>query len=150
ARGGNQPTGRFYGKLVNSQTGKAVEFASVQLTQMRMDSATKTRKEVIVDGMLTKANAEFSLENVPAFGQYTLKATAIGYQPFEQKVSFEIDRNNPANMMNALDRDLGNLKMEIDEKVLANVTVTGSQPGLKLDIDRKVFNVDKNIVSAGG
>src|SRR5690606_38173326 len=94
ARGGNQPTGRFYGKLVNAQTGKAVEFASVQLTQMRMDSATKTRKEVIVDGMLTKANGEFSLENVPAFGQYTLKATAIGYQPFEQKVSFEIDRSN--------------------------------------------------------
>ena len=31
-----------------------------------------------------------------------------------------------------------------------NVTVTSSKPGLQLGIDRKVFNVDKNLVSAGG
>lgn len=152
ARGGaGQISGRFYGKMVDSKTGKAVEFASVQLTQMRMDSITKTRKEVVVNGMLTRANGEFSLENVSVMGQYTLKVTAIGYQPFEQKVGFDLKRGgDPSAMMYALDKDLGNLKMDIDEKVLSNVTVTGSQPGLKLGIDRKVFNVDKNLVSAGG
>jgi outer membrane receptor protein involved in Fe transport len=117
-----------------------------------MDSVTKTRKEVIVSGMLTRNNGDFSLENLPLFGQYTLKVSAIGYVPMEQKVSFEMKPGggDPSAMLNALDKDLGNIKMDIDEKVLSNVTVTGSQPGLKLGIDRKVFNVDKNIVSAGG
>lgn len=53
-------------------------------------------------------------------------------------------------MMSALDKDLGNIKIETEEKVLDNVTVTASKPGLQLGIDRKIFNVDKNIVSAGG
>ncbi|HRF20314.1 MAG TPA: TonB-dependent receptor, partial [Chitinophagaceae bacterium] len=34
--------------------------------------------------------------------------------------------------------------------VLDNVTVVATNPGLRLGIDRKVFNVDKNLVSAGG
>ena len=33
---------------------------------------------------------------------------------------------------------------------MAGVTVVGGAPSLKLDIDKKVFNVEKNIVSAGG
>ena len=62
--GGQMPTGRFYGKVVDSKTGKPIEYASVQLLQSKMDTATKKRKEVVVAGMLTKANGEFSLENV--------------------------------------------------------------------------------------
>ena len=53
-------------------------------------------------------------------------------------------------MLNALDKDLGNIKIQIEEKVLGNVTVNSERPGLQLGIDRKIFNVDKNIVSAGG
>lgn len=153
--GGNQQlTGRFYGKLVESKTAKAVEYASVTLVQNRFDSVSRSRKEVIVTGQLTKANGEFSLENVPVFGQYKLKVTAIGYQPFEQAVSF--DRPKPGNngdftaMLSAFDKDLGNLKMNIEEQMLGNVTVTATNPGLRLGIDRKVFNVEKNLVSAGG
>jgi outer membrane receptor protein involved in Fe transport len=57
---------------------------------------------------------------------------------------------NPATMAGALDKDLGNFRLDIDDKVLGNVTVTSSKPLLQLGIDRKIFNVDKNIVSAGG
>jgi outer membrane receptor protein involved in Fe transport len=53
-------------------------------------------------------------------------------------------------MLNALDKDLGNIRIEIEEKVLGNVTVNSEKPGLQLGIDRKIFNVDKNIVSSGG
>ncbi len=152
---GQQMNGRFYGKLVETISGKSVEYASVQLTQNRMDTATKQRKDVIVTGMLTKANGEFSLENIPLFGQYKLKVTAIGYKPYEQTVGFDLKRPeggapDPSAMLNALDKDLGNIKMELEEKVLENVTVNATRPGLTLGIDRKVFNVDKNIVSAGG
>jgi outer membrane receptor protein involved in Fe transport len=149
--GGQQMTGRFYGKLVDSKSGKPLEYASIQLLQNKFDSVSKTRKDMVVSGMLTKTNGEFSLENVPLFGQYKLKATAIGYLAYEQKVSFELKMGGDQSaMLSMVDKDLGNIKVDVDQKLLDNVTVTSATPGLKLGIDRKVFSVDKNIVSAGG
>ncbi len=55
-----------------------------------------------------------------------------------------------SSMMNAFDKDLGNINLTTEAKVLQNVTVTTTASGLKFDIDKKVFNVEKNIVSAGG
>src|SRR6185436_1490671 len=55
-----------------------------------------------------------------------------------------------SSALNAFDKDLGNIKLEIDVKQLQTVTVTASKPTLRMDIDKKVFNVDQNIVSAGG
>jgi|CXWL01.1.fsa_nt_gi outer membrane receptor protein involved in Fe transport len=153
--GGQMPTGRFYGKVVEAKSGKPIEYASVQLLQNKMDTATKKRKETVIAGMLTKPNGEFSLENIPVMGQSKLRITVVGYKAFEQTVSFNIKMNGGNNgdmsaMLGALDKDLGNVKIDFDEKLLENITVTATNPGLKLGIDRKVFNVEKNIVSAGG
>lgn len=148
--GGNRPslTGTMYGKLIEAKTSKPIEYASVQLLQKKYDSATKSQKDVVVAGMLSRANGEFVLENVPAFGQLTLQVSVVGYKPYEQTVSFGL---KPGEMnAAALDKDLGNIKVDIEDKVLDNVVVTAERPGLQLGIDRKVFNVDKNIVSAGG
>ena len=155
--GGQMPnmTGRFYGKLIDSISGKAVEFASVQLIQNKIDSVSKKRKDFIIAGMLTSSNGEFSLDNIPAFGQFKFHVSGIGYKAFNQTVTFELKMNggnnsDPMAMLGALDKDLGNIKLQLDEKVLANVTVSASKPGLQLEIDKKVFNVDKNLVSVGG
>lgn len=152
---GQQPTGRLYGKIVDTASGKPVEYASIQLLQSKMDPVTKQRKDTIINGMLTQSNGEFSLENVPVFGQLKLKISAIGFKEKVQPVSFNLKMGGGNNgdmsaMLGALDKDLGNIKIEVQEKLLDNVTVESSRPGLQLGIDRKVFNVDKNIVSAGG
>ena len=55
-----------------------------------------------------------------------------------------------ANMMGNFDKDLGNIKLQSDANQLQNVTVSTSVSALKMDIDKKTFNVDKNIVSSGG
>jgi outer membrane receptor protein involved in Fe transport len=149
--GGQMPTGRFYGKVVDSKSGKPIEYASVQLLQMKMDTATKKRKEVVVAGMLSQPNGDFSLEGVSLMGPSKLKITIVGFKPYEQNVAFDIKPGGDmSSMLNALDKDLGNIKIDIEETTLGNVTVSASRPGLQLGIDRKVFNVDKNIVSAGG
>ncbi|MGZ8550558.1 MAG: outer membrane beta-barrel protein, partial [Chitinophagaceae bacterium] len=148
---GQQLSGRLYGKIIETISGKAVEYASVQLLQTKLDTVTKERKESIIGGMLTKTNGDFSIENVPVFGPLKLKVTGIGFKEYTQNVSFDLKRGgDPSAMMNALDKDLGNIKIGIEEKILENVTVTSEKPGLQLGIDRKVFNVDKNLVSAGG
>ncbi|MBS1920906.1 MAG: TonB-dependent receptor [Bacteroidetes bacterium] len=159
--GAQQITGSFYGKLVNSQNNKPVEFASVELIQNKFDTITKKRKDVVIAGMLTKANGDFNIENIPLFGQYKLHVTAIGFKEFTKVISFDFKMGNgsmnnnnstsdPTAMLGALSKDLGNIKMDVDEKVLSNVTITSSKPGLELAIDKKVFNVEKNISSIGG
>jgi outer membrane receptor protein involved in Fe transport len=153
-RGGQQISGRFYGKIVDASN-KGIDAASVTLVQERIDSATRQKKEVIIGGMLTKGTGDFSIESVPVFGRYKLRVTGIGYKTVESTVNFEMPSrdaigNDPAAMMGALDKDLGNIKLEIDEKMLGTVTVTASRPMFQMGIDRKVFNVDQNLVSAGG
>ncbi len=154
--GGSRPqmTGRFYGKIEEAKTNKPIEYASVQLIQSKFDSVTKQKAEVVIAGMLTRSNGEFSLENIPLMGKYKLKVSVVGFTPHEQDVSFDFKRggNNGdmSAMLGSLDKDLGNIKINIEEALLGNVTVTSTRAGLQLGIDRKVFNVDKNLVSAGG
>lgn len=150
--GGQMNMGRLYGKIVDSKTGKPIEAASVQLIQNKFDSTTKTRKDVVVNGQLTLANGDFSLEGLNIMVQYKLKFTAIGYVTIEQKAAFTVKMNggDMSQMLNNIDKDLGNIKLEADVKQLAEVVVTGEKPTLQLGIDRKIFNVEKNIVSQGG
>ena len=156
--GGRNPQqmnmGRFYGKIVDAATGKPLEAASVQLYQNKFDSTTRTRKDVLVNGQLTEANGDFSLEGLNIMTSYKLKVTAIGFKTIEQKLAFEMGRPTPgadmSQMLNKIDKDLGNIKLESEVKQLGEVVVTGEKPTLQLGIDRKIFNVEKNIVSAGG
>src|SRR5678809_584604 len=47
-------------------------------------------------------------------------------------------------------RDSGNIKLEVDAQILGNVTVVSSKPQFQLGIDRKVYNVEKDVIAAGG
>ncbi len=159
AGGQSMNIGHFYGKIVDKKTSKGVSAASVQLIQSKMDSTQKP-KDVIVSGMLTKSNGDFTLENLPIMGNYRLSITAIGYKPYEQKVSFDLKMpqrgaagatggGGMEQAMAAVDKDLGNIKMEQDAQVLEGVTVTTTKPLFTMGVDRKIFNVEKNLVSAG-
>lgn len=153
--GQNMNMGRFYGKLVDSMTNKPIDAASVQLIQNKLDSVTKKRKDVVIAGMLTSKKGEFSLENLSVMASYKLKITAIGYKTIEQKVAFSMNMSGGANgdmttMLGGVDKDLGNIKLMVDARQLQNVTVTADRPLLTMNIDRKVFNVEKNLTSVGG
>ncbi|MEO6719858.1 MAG: TonB-dependent receptor [Ferruginibacter sp.] len=157
-RGGGQAmnVGHFYGKVVDAATNKPIEAASIQLLQNKFDSAEKKRKDVIVSGMLTTKKGEFSLENFPIMASYKLLITAIGYKNIEQKAAFQINMagarqgGDMSSMMSAVDKDLGNIKMSADALQLEGVTVTADKPLLTMSIDRKIFNVEKNLTSVGG
>jgi outer membrane receptor protein involved in Fe transport len=147
--------GHFYGKIIDASTNKPVDAASVQLLQNKLDSATKKRKDVVVSGMLTNKKGEFSLENLPVLATYKLKITAIGYKPFEQKAFFEMNAGGAKNgdfssMLSGVDKDLGNIKLEVDALQLQEVTINSGKPLLTMGIDRKIFNAEKNLTSVGG
>ncbi|MEO6915514.1 MAG: outer membrane beta-barrel protein, partial [Chitinophagaceae bacterium] len=154
AGGASMNVGHFYGKILDKKTSKGIDAASVQLVGSKFDTATKSAKIVTLSGMLTRSNGDFSLENLPVMGSFRLVITAIGYKTYDQKVSFQLKMPTSgagmAQAMAAVDKDLGNIRMEEDAEVLQNVTVSGSKPMVSMGIDRKVFNVEKNISSVGG
>jgi outer membrane receptor protein involved in Fe transport len=152
-RGGgmqNMNMGRFYGRIIDKTTNKPVDAASVQLIQNRFDTVTKKRKDFVVSGQLTRSNGEFNLEGLPIMGQFKLKVTAIGYLALDQPVKFELSMNGDmSQMMNKVDKDLGDLPLEIDSKQLEEVKVVGTKPFMQMGVDRRIFNVEKSLVSTG-
>jgi len=144
--------GHLYGKVVDDKTGKPVEFAAVQLFGNKFDKETKTIKEGLINGQLTEANGDFSLDSLSVMGEFTLKINALGYKPYEQKVSFNVNmqQGNMQQAMNAVDKDLGNIKLSVASVNLPEATVTETTPAYEMKIDKKVYNVEKSLVNVGG
>lgn len=154
--------GRVYGKLVDS-TGKGIADASVLLLHKQMDTATHQMKDVLLKGVTTQGNGDFNFEGLPIFGPLKLEISAVGYLPATKTVSFDLNmggsaprpQNGQMPDLSALagnfQKDLGNIALEADAKSLQGVVITATaNPTLRMDIDKKVFNVGQNIVSAGG
>ncbi|MBS1668123.1 MAG: TonB-dependent receptor [Bacteroidetes bacterium] len=152
--------GHFYGRVVDSKTNKGIDGASVQLVTNKFDTAIKKMREVPIAGQITN-KGNFSFENLPLFGNYKIRITGIGYKIYEQKVAFDIKMpkggmqggQNMENMQQALagvDKDLGNIKLEADAQMLSEVTVTASKPLIQLSVDKKIYNVEKDISAQGG
>ena len=68
--GQNMNIGHFYGKIVDSKTNKGIEGVTVQLRGNRFDTVTKKMKEAILGTIITKANGDFSFENLSLFGNF--------------------------------------------------------------------------------
>jgi outer membrane receptor protein involved in Fe transport len=148
--GGNMNLGHFYGKVVDANK-KGIDGATVQLKGSKFDPATKKTTETIVGTMITAANGDFSFDNLSIMSPYKLVITGIGFKKFEKQISFNFKPNgNPQDMMALVDKDLGNIKLEDDATQLQSVTVSSTvKSQFEMGIDRKIFNVDKNLASTG-
>ena len=155
--------GRFYGKVVDKETGKGLGYASVQLLGMRYDSSSRSMKEAIIAGQLSQENGDFSLENLPIRGRFTLKISFMGYATTEKKVAFDLKMPDPnagnrpngngggiGAMAGSVDKDLGNIELDASSQMLKEVTVTSEAAQVTLALDKKVYRVDKDGVAAGG
>jgi len=150
--------GRAFGKVTDS-TGQPMAQASVILLKATMDPATKKRKLVLLKGTETKANGEFDFEDLPIVTPMVARISATGYKTQDVNVMIVpqqaadkpgAQNNNPMGNLPSFEKDLGAIKLASDIKELGSVVVKASAPAMKLELDKKVFNVDKNIVSTGG
>jgi ferric enterobactin receptor len=132
--------GHLFGKLVDA-AGKGIGNASILILQSRPDQATGKQKDILLKGINTQNNGDFSAEDLPANGPLKISISAVGYKPVTQIISF-----GPPSF----EKDMGKIQLVADAKELQEVTVTAAKPTMSLDMDKKVFNVSKDIVSAGG
>jgi ferric enterobactin receptor len=143
--------GRAYGKITDSLGQPMGDVTAIILKSVVTDTVTKKKKMVLLKGMDTKANGEFNFEDLPVGAPLILRVSSTGYKT--QDLSFRIvpgNNSSPYGTMPTFDKDLGTVKLFPDIKTLGTVVVTSSTPTMKLELDKKVFNVEKNIVSAGG
>ncbi len=155
--------GHIYGKVVDAKSNRGIDGASLQLTGNRMDSATKKMVPYTLRAGITLPNGDFDFDQIPVMGKLTLRVSAIGYTEATQIIDFGFGgrgagnrpsgggngEGNMQNLMSMIDRDLGNIKLEPMEGTLENVTVTSVKQLFEMGVDRKVFNVDRNIISQG-
>lgn len=126
--------GRVYGKVLDNTTGLPVEFASVQVLWYSKDS--------LLGGSMVKANGDFAVDGLPSFGQVRVKVMFIGYKDYLQKVYL-----SPPDKV---DQDLGDIKLMVDEKILNTVEVSAEKSTVTLGIDRRTYNVEKDLSVKGG
>ena len=128
-----------YGKLVDSTSGKGLEFASVQLFIKQPNN-----KDSLISAMLSLSNGDFRFAKISANNELKLVISAAGYETVTKDITFNKGSNKNINL------DLGNITLATDIKVLKGVVIQSRKPALELGVDGKVFNVDKSLISVGG
>ena len=102
--------------------------------------------------------------DLPVFAPLVIRLSGTGYKTQDLPVTVTMSgpapgaapapagqaNANPMAGIPSFEKDLGVIKLSEDVKTLSAATVVAAPPTMKLELDKKVFNVDKNIVSAGG
>ncbi len=134
--------GKLSGQLIDLQ-GKPIAQASVNLLRVIQDQSTGKEREILFKSTSSLENGKFNFTALSTKDKWILKISSVGYVAKDIPVEFGSDSK-------MLDKNLGAITLENDNRKLAEVTVTGRKALLEMDIDKKVYNVEKNIVAAGG
>ena len=117
------------GKVIDQQTKTPLEYCTISI----LDSNTNQ----LVEGGITNTDGSFSIEVTK--GTYTV---LIDYISFESKKieTLAIDS----------DKDLGTVLMEINTQQLENVGVVREKTEVEIRLDKRIYNVGKDLTIRGG
>lgn len=119
------------GTLLQAETGEPLFFATVVLYSSADSS--------MVTNALTESDGRFRLEAAP--GMYYAEMTYVG---FADKIIPEIAVVDGQGAI-----DLGQINMQPDAVALQEVEVRGERSQMVFKLDRRVFNVGKDLTNAG-
>lgn len=130
---GSDKKGKLTGIIVDSESGAPIESAAVQLFSQKDSS--------LVAGTATDKTGAFTLE--PRFGRFYLKISFIGYN---NTIVNNIKINPQTPEVNA-----GTLKLTAGNEMTTKVIeVEAEMNAFENQLDKKVYNVEKTIVSESG
>lgn len=120
------------GKVVDKSSNSVVEYATIMVFSLP-DSA-------FVSGGITDANGSFQLKLKQ--GKYYLTVEFLGYHTIKID-NFEVERGRDM-------RDLGKVFIVPDNKLLEEVEVVAEKSTVEMTLDKRVFNIGKDISSTAG
>lgn len=121
---------KITGKVTDTYSGAPLAYAAVSVF-VQTDST-------LVDGNITDDAGNFSLEVKP--GIYFIKIEFLAYEPLF------IDNVKVAGANAAI----GNIKLKPSAKMLDEVVVQAEKSTMQMSLDKRVFNVGKDLANAGG
>lgn len=129
-----------------SQTSTTSIFGKIQNAKKELlpdVSITLLQKEnnKVVGGNISDDKGTFTIDNIIE-GNYKLRISSIG---LKERIIDNINISTPLKPLN-----MGTVTLQPSENALKEVSVVGEKNMFQMDIDKKVFNVDKNITSTGG
>jgi len=138
--GGGGASGHLYGRLVDS-AGHGIAHASVMILKISKDPTTGKQRETLLKGGNSQNNGDFSAEDLPTGSPLKLSISAVGYSPLARQITLTPQSS---------DKDFGKLTMTQKSNELQQVVVTASKPTMTVDMEKKIFNVSKDVMSVGG
>ncbi|MFN8284553.1 MAG: TonB-dependent receptor [Chitinophagales bacterium] len=133
-QGAGNLTGRIYGKVIDAAKNTPLEYSSVTIQNLRDSSK--------IFGALVDEKGLFEITSIP-LGAYKLTVSFVGYKDFVNEKVLVIPPDK-------LDVNLGTVKVSEDAKVLSEVVVSGEKALMTVNAEKKVFNMEKNTMAAGG
>ncbi len=125
-----QSTATLKGKLIDNNL-DVIPYASISLLDL---------EDKLIQGAISNEKGNFEFEDI-AFQSYTLDIQYLGFKSIRQSVVFD-KKNKKIN--------LGNITLEEDQTQLDEVTITAEKSDYNIRLDKKVFNVGKDVLSQGG
>jgi len=124
------------GTIIDSVTSKPIEYASVSLVDLEHNE--------LVTGGLTDKNGLLNITEIP-LGKYVAVIEFIGYEKKEI---------NPIILFpgegGGIRHDFGTLKLKVSAVNMSEVEVLGDESVFIQTIDKKIFNVGRDLSSSGG
>lgn len=126
--------GHIYGKVLDSKTGKPVEFATISLISPRSGD--------VENGGITDTKGRFNITEIRV-GMYNVVIAFMGYETH----TINQVKLNPKESVSL---DLGTIEIAPSVYAMEQAEIVEEKAFMEIDIDRKVFNVEQNITSEGG
>ncbi len=127
-----QNKGTVKGRLVDAATTSPLAYASVRVLRLA-DSST-------VGGALTDDKGNFTV-SLP-LGEFRAEVEFVGFKPHRTS-GFSIGRG-------ALSVDLGAIALAATATALSEIEVRADKSAMVLALDKRIFNVGKDLANAGG
>ncbi len=123
---------KVIGKIIDSQTSTPLGYASIRLF--------KTTDSSFVAGAITDETGSFVVDI--SAGNYYAMSEFIGYKPhFSNGLKLNAT-NSPL--------EIGSIKLAASARNLEEVTIQAEKSTMELSLDKKIFNVGKDLANAGG
>lgn len=126
------PAYAIKGNLINTDSKLPVEFATV--------SVFNETDSTLITGGLTDANGIFNIPVEP--GKYYLRIQFMGFKDLMIS-AVEITKARPVY-------DAGRIQIEENRTLLDEVTVQAERTQMAMTLDKKVFNIGKDLSNLGG
>ena len=128
-KSGDSPKFTITGKVIDKENNQPLEYATITLKS--------NNRPDFIQGGITDSEGNFQIESVP--GKYDINIEFISFTTYSQN-----------DVLIKSNLNLGTIALEINPNELEEVELVGEQTQVEIRLDKRIYNVGKDITVRGG